>query len=66
MIYLSLPSAVTPVPYSDQLPVPNPQNNTIFDKGNSDDGEVQLDQVRERTAGDPIFGQGCPSSQHIS
>jgi len=55
-----------PVPYSDELPVPNPQNNATFGKDNADDGEVHLDQVGERTDGDPTFGQSCPSSQHIS
>ena len=63
---LSLPSAVTPAPYSDELPVPKPQNTSTVDKERSDADEVRLDQVEEGTDSDSTFGQNGPSSQPIS
>jgi hypothetical protein len=55
-----------PAPYSDELPVPKPQNNGTVDRDTSDADEVYLDQVGERTDSGPTFGESGPSSQPVS
>lgn len=58
--------SMIPAPYSDELPVPKPQNNGTVDRDTSDADEVYLDQVGERTDSGPTFGESGPSSQPVS
>ena len=45
VIYLNLPSAVTPVPYTVGLPLPEPLNNVTLGEDNSGAVEVHLDRT---------------------
>jgi hypothetical protein len=57
-----LPSAIRPIPHSEELPVPKPPGNLTFseDKCDSEDHEQQEEDSVDC---DPTFEASCSSSQ---
>ena len=64
--YPDLPSAVTSLPYKEELPVPkSPENLTVSDD-NSDCGEDHGQQEGDNVDCDPTFEASCSSFEQLS
>jgi len=60
--YLDLPSAMRPIPHSDELPLPKPPENLTFSDDNCD-SEDHEQQEEDSVDCDPTFEASCSSSQ---
>jgi len=61
--YPELPSAMRPVPHSEELPVPKPLEILTFNDDNSDSDKDRRPQERDKTDCNPTFEASCSSSE---
>jgi hypothetical protein len=61
--YPDLPSAVTPVAHSGELPVPKPPENLTFNDDRFDSDEDRVEQEGDNVDCDRIFEASCSSSE---
>jgi hypothetical protein len=63
--YPDLPSAMRPVPHSEELPVPKPLKILTFNDENSDSDKDCRQQERDNTDCNPTFKASCSSSDSV-
>jgi hypothetical protein len=61
--YTDLPSSTRPVPYIEELPVPNPPGNLTFSDQNSDSNAYHGQQEKDNIDCDPTLEASCSSSE---
>jgi hypothetical protein len=61
--YPDFPSAIRPVPHSEELFVPKPPENLTFSDDSSDSNEVHGQQEGDNVDCDPTFEASCSSSE---
>jgi hypothetical protein len=61
--YPDFPSAMRPVPHSEELPVPKPLENLTFSDNNSYSDEVHGQQEGDNGDCDPTFDASCSLSE---
>lgn len=61
--YPNLPSAIRPVPHSDELPIPNPPQEYTLDSDESPDDNVEDDLFQPSTSQDPDFSAEVPGGE---